>query len=300
MIKRFLNYVEIQTKIASTTPFGLGLLYAFYAYGIIDLRNTVLFFVSMLFFDMATTALNNYIGARKNENTLSFSNRISFLILLALLAAATITGITLAFYTGLVVLICGGICFVAGVFYTFGPAPIARLPLGEVFSGIFMGFFIPFLVIYINAPAQSLVYYTFLSGELQISLNLPGLFNVFLLTVPGIMCIANIMLANNICDLEKDKKVGRFTLPFYIGTKNALHLFALDYYIAFFAIIIIAAVHVLPVYILITLIPLLVVQKNINIFKKRHIKSETFHLSVQNLVLIMVPMIIVVAVAIFI
>lgn len=281
-------------------PFCLGLLYVFYAYKIINVRNTVLFFASMLFFDMATTALNNYIGARKNENTLPFSNRIALSILLVLLAVATITGIILAFYTGLVVLVCGGICFIAGVFYTFGPAPIARLPLGEVFSGIFMGFFIPFLVIYINDPAQSLVYYTLLNWEIQISFNLLGLLNVFLLTIPAMMCIANIMLANNICDLENDKKVHRFTLPFYIGIKNALRLFALDYYIAFFAIIIMAAVHLLPAYVLITLVPLLVVQKNINIFKKRHIKSETFRLSVQNLVLIMVPMIIVVAVAIFV
>ncbi len=30
------------------------------------------------------------------------------------------------------------------------------------------------------------------------------------------------MLANNICDVEEDVKIGRKTLPFYIGCKNAL------------------------------------------------------------------------------
>jgi len=300
MFKRFLRYVEIQTKIASILPFFLGLLYVFYAYKNIDIRNTILFFVSMLFFDMTTTALNNYIDARTNGSSLPFSNNIAFLLLVIMLTVATAAGITLAYFTGLVVLICGGVCFIIGILYTFGPASISHLPLGELFSGIFMGFFIPFLIIFVNAPTQSLVYYSFQNWVLQVSFNLPGLLKLFLLAIPGMMCIANIMLANNICDLEADRKIDRFTLPHYIGIKNALRLFALNYYLAFAAIIIMAIAHVLPAYVLIILVSLLVVQKNINIFKVRHVKSETFHLSIQNLLAIMVPLVIVVGVANFI
>ena len=45
----------------------------------------------------------------------------------------------------------------------------------------------------------------------------------------------NIML-NNICDVEHDTAVGRFTLAFYLK-KRALYLFALLYYAAYLSVI---------------------------------------------------------------
>ena len=40
--------------------------------------------------------------------------------------------------------------------------------------------------------------------------------------------IANIMLANNICDVEEDIINNRFTLPYYLGKKNAFNLFKIS------------------------------------------------------------------------
>jgi 1,4-dihydroxy-2-naphthoate octaprenyltransferase len=290
MIGRFLSYVEIRTKIASVLPFLLGLFYAVYTYGAASFRNTALFFVSMLFFDMVTTALNNTIDAKSGRHPLPFSQAVSKRILILLLIAAMVSGLALAFFTGLVVLTVGAMCFAVGIFYTFGPAPISRMPLGEVFSGVFMGFFIPFLTVYVNAPPQSLVGYAFAWPALRISLNLEGLFRLAVVCVPAVCTIANLMLANNICDLEADVKVSRFTLPYYIGVKNALRLFGALYAFAFLAVAAAGLIGILPLYVLLAVFPAVFVQKNIAAFRKRQSKAETFPLSAANLLLIMLPL----------
>jgi len=293
IVKRFLKYVEIQTKIASLLPFLLGLFYVLYVYGQFSLVNTALFFTSMLFFDMATTALNNYIDIKTNGKKLQFSKKNAKRIFFILLIIAILAGILLVLNTSLIVLFCGGLCFTVGIFYTFGPAPISRMPLGEIFSGFFMGFFIPFLVVFINAPGDSLVYFFLNNWILQLWFNLADLFKLGIITIPAICGIANIMLANNICDVEEDIKVNRFTLPYYIGNQNALNLFAGLYYLGFAAIIVIALLKILPIYVLFVLVALIIVQKNIVVFRKQQLKEKTFALSVQNLVLTLLPLIIV-------
>lgn len=297
ILKRFLKYVEIQTKIASLLPFLLGLFYVLYVSGQFILINTALFFTSMLFFDMATTALNNYIDIKTNGKELQFSKIIAKRIFFILLILAILAGILLVLNTSLIVLFCGGLCFAVGIFYTFGPAPISRMPLGEIFSGFFMGFFIPFLVVYINAPGDSLVYFSLNNWILQLWFNLAGLLKLGIITIPAICGIANIMLANNICDLEEDIKVNRFTLPYYIGNQNALNLFAGLYYIGFAAIIATALLKILPIYVLFVLLALIIVQKNIIVFRKQQSKEKTFALSVQNSVLTLLPLIIIMVIA---
>ena len=293
MIQRFLNYVEIRTKIASLLPFLLGLSYVLYTYKQVDIRNTLLFFISMLCFDMATTALNNYIDVKANGKILEFSQKTAKQILYFLLILAILLGLALVFYTGVIVLVLGALCFGVGIFYTFGPVPIFRMPLGEIFSGLFMGLFIPFLVVFINAPEASLIYITFTNWILQVSFNILDLLRLGVVTVPAITGIANIMLANNICDLDEDVKVNRFTLPYYTGVKNALNIFAALYYLGFAAIIIMVVFGILPVYGLITIVGLIPIYKNISKFRKQQSKTITFPLSVQNLVISLVPVIII-------
>jgi 1,4-dihydroxy-2-naphthoate octaprenyltransferase len=296
VLNRFFNYVEIRTKIASLLPFLLGLFYTMDAYGQIKTENTLLFFISMLFFDMATTALNNYIDTKTNHTPLPFSKKTAKLIFIVLFSVAVGFGVTLVFYTGLAVLFCGALCFAIGILYTFGPAPISRMPLGEAFSGVFMGFFIPLLTVLINAPATSLMYFFYQNGSLQINLHLAGLLRLSVVTIPAVCGIANIMLANNICDLASDIQVNRFTLPFYIGRKRAVSLFAALYYTAYGSIVCMAAFGIFPLYVLLALLTVIVVYKNISIFRKSQSKKDTFPLSVQNFILLMLPLIIIAAI----
>jgi len=289
--------VEIKTKIASVLPFLLGVFYTLYAYERIDAGNTLLFLASMLLFDMATTALNNYIDTKTNRKPLQFTKAAAKLILYVLLISAAAAGLALALRTGLVVLICGALCFAIGIFYTFGPAPISRMPLGEVFSGVFMGFFIPLLVVLINAPEHSLIYLSFNGAVIQIWLDAAGLAKLGVVTAPAVCGVANIMLANNICDVEADVRVDRFTLPFYIGGETSLRLFAALYYASFGAVVAAAAFRVLPPYVLAAFLVFPVVRKNITVFRKHPSKEKTFPLSVQNFVVMMLPLIILAAAA---
>lgn len=315
MLRRFLQYVEIQTKLASVLPFLLGLAYAWMIYGRLSALNTSLFLASMLFFDMATTALNNYTDSKSNGIPLPFSRQAALTILLVLLLMATGIGLTLAFQVGWILLAAGALCFGMGIFYTFGAAPISRMPLGEVFSGLFMGFFIPFLTVISNDPHQvpllatapaasltltgtgSLAAFSLSGGIVQIAFDLVGLLRLFLLTLVPICGIANIMLANNICDVDHDRQVDRFTLPYYLGPQWSQRLFAGLYGLALAAVAALAIFRILPVYGLAPLLVTPLLRHHIRQFQLHPVKAETFVLSIRNFVLLMVPQIIVTALA---
>ena len=64
-IMSFLKLVEIQTKVASMIPFLLGTTYVLYRFDNFNTINFILMFISLLSFDMTTTALNNYIDYKK-------------------------------------------------------------------------------------------------------------------------------------------------------------------------------------------------------------------------------------------
>jgi len=122
--------------------------------------------------------------------------------------------------------------------------------------------------------------------RLLMDIDLIGLIAFSIVTLPATFCIANIMLANNITDLEADIPY-RYTLPRNIGRRNALYLFAGLYYATYLSIIVASLVGLVPLWCLLTLVTLIPVQKNIRLFFERQIKPDTFVVSVKNFVLIM-------------
>lgn len=298
-LKAYLAFVELPTKIASVIPFFMGVVYSIYRYGKIDLMNLFIMFISMISFDMATTAINNYCdykneikhlkGDYKGRNAMfvyNISSKVGLFTIAILLVIATILGIILTFRTNLLVLVLGMICFFIGIFYTFGPIPISRMPLGEVFSGIFMGLFIPFLTIYVSNYTNG-DFGIFIDGYiLSARFNILEAMAIGMITIPLIGGIANIMLANNICDLEEDIKVGRYTLPYYIGKERAIKLYKYIYYLGYVITLIAVFIKMLPMSSVLFLLSLIVVQKNIKIFEEKQIKSETFITAVKNFTVI--------------
>lgn len=291
----FLQFVEIQTKPASVIPFALGTLYSLYHFHQFNAANFMIMLVSLLSFDMATTAINNYMDYKKatrkqgynyeQKNAMvrdGITETTAQIVIFVLLAVATLFGIWLTLKTDIVVLLIGMLCFAVGILYTWGPIPISRMPLGEVFSGFFMGFIIMFLSIYIHIVDLHLVSINFSHGILTMNMNLVELLYIFLFSIPAINGIANIMLANNICDVDEDILNKRFTLPYYIGRDNALKLFAALYYIGFVDTVVLTLLGVAPPISLLILLTLIPVHKNIRLFQMRPMKSETFVLSVQN------------------
>ncbi len=286
MFTRFLQYTEIKTKITSTFTFAMTIAFLLYKEQTINWKLTLVFFTAMLLFDLTTTAINNYIDTKTNNQSLGFQRRTALLIIYCLFGVSTALGLYLAYLSDIVVLLAGGVCFVCGVLYTYGPLPISRQPLGEIFSGFFYGVMIPFILMYINMPQGSFLSYHFSLDTIALELKVIPFFTLILFSVIPFCVTANIMLANNICDIENDILVKRYTLPYYIGRK-ALWLFAGLYYLTYAVTVLMVILRILSPICLLSLLSIFFVQKNIRRFFNRQEKAETFLCSIKNFMLIM-------------
>jgi len=313
-VRSFFKLVEIQTKVASMVPFLLGTVYALYHFHAFRLENFLLMFGSLLMIDMATTTINNlldYKRANKKEGygfethnaivKYNMKESTVMAVIVVLVTIAAVLGFFLYLNTNFVVLLLGALSFLVGVVYSFGPIPISRTPFGEIFSGGFMGLVIPFLAVYIHVFNQDLINLSSITsaGLFTFSLQLRELLFIFLLSVPAAVGIANIMLANNICDMEEDLENKRYTLPIFIGKRNALFVFAGLYFIGYAAIVLLVLLGVTPWITLITLATLPIVVKHLSIFYKKQSKQDTFALSVKNLLLMNVIFILSLVIAYF-
>ena len=296
-VKAFLKLVEIQTKIASVFPFLIGVLFTLHRYDNFKLLNTVVFFFAMIIFDMTTTAINNFLDYKKAVDEdykitsnvigrLGLNEKTILILILAMLSTAIGLGLYLVYLTSIIVLLFGVLCFGIGIFYTFGPIPLSRLPLGEVFSGITMGFGILFLTVYVNTFDLNYLAIAFVDNTLSMSFYVPELITIIFVSIPSIFTIANLMLANNICDLEEDVKNHRYTIVYFLGQAHSLKLFNTLYILAFLSILLLIFTGVHHPAMLLTLLAVPLVYKGVQQFNLKQIKSETFVIAVKNLVLV--------------
>ena len=308
-MKDMIELVELRTKIASVIPFVVGLLYSIWTFGNFNAVNMILFFIGMVCFDMATTVMNNlmdYVKAknetyRQEENiigTSSLTVKQAAMIFGSLAGVATIIGIILVMRTNVILLFVGMLCFVIGIFYTFGPIPISRMPLGEVLSGVTMGFGIFWIVIFLNSPEASFAWMGLEEGMLIVRLALLEHFKVVLLSLPLVCTIANIMLSNNLCDLETDITNHRYTLVYYIGKATALKLYQGLYLISFIAMVLAVIFKIAPILMIGTLVVGIPVYKNIKVFIQKQEKRTTFALAIKNMVMIHVVQILLLAISV--
>jgi 1,4-dihydroxy-2-naphthoate octaprenyltransferase len=253
----------------------------------IDWKLSFLFFVSMFLFDLTTTAINNYIDSKGNDQILPFNRKTALVLIYLLLGLSILTGLALAVLTDILILFIGGICFMCGILYTYGPVPISRQPLGELLSGTFYGILIPFILLYLNTPSGSYVLLNLNFNTVSFTLQVVPILSLLIYSVIPFCVTANIMLANNICDLEKDIQVKRYTLPYYLGKKKALSLFAFAYYLTYVATVLMVIFKILSPLCLLSLATIFPVQSNINRFNKKQEKSTTFVLAIKNFILIM-------------
>jgi 1,4-dihydroxy-2-naphthoate octaprenyltransferase len=203
---------------------------------------------------------------------------------LLLLTVSIVLGLWLVFLTDVVILFLGALCFFFGVFYSYGPVPLSHGPYGEIVSGFFYGAVIPAIIVYINDPAR-LLSYSLSTDALSVRVNIAPTAGLLLLAVVPFCLTANVMLANNICDVERDVHVGRYTLPHYLG-RASLHLFAFLYYAAYLSVVVLAVLRYLSPLSYLLLITLWPVQRNIRRFFERQLKEETFILAIKNFILI--------------
>ncbi|MBO0471444.1 1,4-dihydroxy-2-naphthoate polyprenyltransferase [Enterococcus sp. DIV0242_7C1] len=296
-LKVFLQVVEIQTKLASLFPFAVGVLFSIAYFNEFQLGYTLLFFVGMVVFDMATTAINNFMDFKKaksqkykyEENIIGSSGIAPSLVrnmIFAMITFAAAVGIFLTIQTGWLFLVMGGVCCFIGIFYTFGPIPLSRMPLGEVFSGFTMGLGIFAMTIYLNVLNDPPFYLQldWVKGTFALIGSLWSVLAIIWASLPMVFTIANIMLANNLRDLDTDIENHRYTLVYYIGREHGVILFQ-GLMLACYAVILVGMVFGIYQWpILLTFVSLLQVWKNLKLFKAELPHPKSFGYSIKNLI----------------
>lgn len=293
--EHFFELVQIRTKFAGIFPFVIAVLFTNTYFHSFHPGKTLFFFFGMFAFDLAITAINNYMDYLKahsvkykyEENLIGRENlsekQIQRLIF-GLVGFAAIVGLILVVQTGWMLLPMGAACFFVGVFYTYGPIPLSRMPLGEIFSGVTEGLGIFAITIYLNTYDLRLFYMELSVQRFAITGNTMAVLAVIWAALPLMLTIANIMLANNLSDLEQDIENHRYTLPFYIGREWGVRLFNFLMYSCYGVILmgLIAGIYQWPI--LITFISLVKVIPQTKVFTREQIKSKTFPMSVENLI----------------
>lgn len=279
-IKIFFELVEIKAKTASVLPFLIGLCYSYYHYGQIHLGYVAIYFIAMFIFNMAVDILDNYNDFKNATDVHDYKEKtnvigrenlslvtIRWMIISMILFSASL-GIWLASQVGWPLLWMGLYCYLVGIFYSSGPRPLSSLPLGEFFSGFTMGMMIALITVYLNAS-------DIFQWQAQ------ELLNIAVIALPNTMWIANLMLANNICDLEEDQKNNRYTLVHYLGKPKALKLFVLLNAIALISIGASVLLKIAPVTVLLSYLIVPFIWKQTNIFLQKQEKLVTFSTAIK-------------------
>lgn len=207
------------TFAASVCPALFGLLYCVYRRFPVRIHEAVMLLMACVLMQASVNTLNDYMdfvsGADTEEDHVEKSDSILVYSDLAphralalgcgFLAVALLIGSYFVFRRGPAPLIIGVIGAVVVVLYSAGPLPFSHLPVGELVSGITMGALIP---LGITAAV---------TGQIHLE--------VLPYCIPFVLGIGLIMMTNNTCDIEKDLKAGRRTLPDTIGRQRAVLLY---------------------------------------------------------------------------
>lgn len=276
----FAELIELKAKTASVFPFLLGLAYSLFHYQTAKLVPLVIYFVAMFAFNCFVDIWDNYNDYHNAVDTADYKQNTNIigrenlslttikLLLASFFGISLVLGIVVALMTGWAVFWLGLICYFVGIFYAAGPKPLSSLPVGEVASGFVMGYLIFLICVYIN-----------LNG------TMPNIPETLLVAAPSILLIANLMLANNTCDLDEDEANERYTVVHYIGRRGALIWWQAAVMLAFLAIFVAVALELVPLTMLamLFLIPLIV--KFAKPYLAKQVKRETFISSVKILMI---------------
>ena len=174
----------------------------------------VLLAISILM-QSAVNALNDYFDFMKGTDSLddcleaddavllheNVNPKTVLALSLGLLGAAFILGIYIIYISGIIPLAIAVIGALCVLLYSGGKTPISYWPIGELVSGFVMGGLICLASYY----------------ALTLSLDLW----VLLWSSPLVLTIGLIMMTNNTCDIEKDARAGRRTLPVLLSRGRA-------------------------------------------------------------------------------
>ncbi|MFS0574513.1 1,4-dihydroxy-2-naphthoate polyprenyltransferase [Sporosarcina sp. 179-K 3D1 HS] len=201
------------TLTAAFAPVFLGTMIAL-TQGPLHLPLFFAMLIASLLIQMATNMFNEYYDYKRGldtEHSIGIGGTIVrngvkpktvLNLAFVLYGISVLIGIYICSQTSWMLALIGVLSMMVGYFYTGGPYPIAYTPFGELFAGIVMGMSLILIAFYIQ------------TGEITAE--------AIMLSVPSILLVGGIMLANNIRDLEGDKEGGRRTLAILVGRSKAI------------------------------------------------------------------------------
>jgi 1,4-dihydroxy-2-naphthoate octaprenyltransferase len=201
------------TLTASFVPVSIGTALA-YENGHYNGLLFIIMLLASLLIQAATNMFNeyyDYVRGLDNEHSIGIGGAIvrdgisaKTVLYSALIfyGISMLLGVYICSHSSWWLVIIGLLCMAVGYFYTGGPYPIAYTPLGELFSGVFMGVSIILISFFIQTGTVTM--------------------NSVLISVPICILVGAILMANNIRDLDGDKEFGRKTLAILLGRDHAV------------------------------------------------------------------------------
>ncbi|HHS4555215.1 TPA: 1,4-dihydroxy-2-naphthoate polyprenyltransferase, partial [Staphylococcus aureus] len=224
-VKKYWHLMRPHTLTASVVPVLVGTaaskIYFLGSEDHIKISLFIAMLLACLLIQAATNMFNEYYDYKKGLDDHEsvgiggaivrngMSPELVLRLAIAFYILAAILGLFLAANSSFWLLPVGLVCMAVGYLYTGGPFPISWTPFGELFSGVFMGMFIIVIAFFIQ------------TGNIQSY--------VIWLSVPIVITIGLINMANNIRDRVKDKASGRKTLPILLGKNASLTFMAIMY-----------------------------------------------------------------------
>lgn len=228
-VRKYWHLMRPHTLTASVVPVLVGTATAkLFLLGSEDHLKLSLFIamlLSCLLIQAATNMFNEYYDFKKglDDHTSvgiggaivrnGMSPKLVMNLAIAFYVIAGLLGLFIASQTSFLLIPIGVVCMAVGYLYTGGPFPISWTPFGELFAGVFMGLIIILISFFIQTD------------------NLQG-YAVWI-SIPIVITIGLINMANNIRDRVKDQQSGRKTLPILLGKNNSIRFMALMYIIAY-------------------------------------------------------------------
>ncbi|MGI1659099.1 MAG: 1,4-dihydroxy-2-naphthoate polyprenyltransferase [Desulfitobacterium sp.] len=216
--------IRPHTLTAAFVPVLLGSVLA-----LLEGKTNALLFAAMMvasvLIQAATNLFNEYYDFKRGLDTEKsvgigggivrhgMSPRLIMTLALTMYGISVLLGVYICAYSSWWLAVVGSICMLMGYLYTGGPYPISYTPLGELFSGLFMGFLIILIAFFIQTG--------YVSGI------------AVLVAVPSGILVGLINLGNNLRDHDGDKANGRKTIPVVLGPQNAVKFMAVMFGLAY-------------------------------------------------------------------
>ena len=221
-LKTAIKMTRPYSLFATVVPLVVGGAIA-YKVGNFNLTLWIITFIVALLLQMGTNVFNeygDYIHGIDTPGIFIDSTLVNkeatpeeaFKLGVGIFVVAYLIAIPLILARGILVLIMGVIATAIAILYTFGPCPISRTPFGELVVGLTMGLFEIIVTEFVSCGKITIMSY--------------------LASIPVSLLVSAILFANNIRDIEIDRKA-RKTLAVVLGRKYAAWVYYMEYIISY-------------------------------------------------------------------